>query len=110
MIALAICATIVIVRLSRQKGGRALRMLVLAGLLVVYAATYGSVLVESLDQQFYHQTFKNALQYSGMRPLGLAEVIAGILVAIPGLIFAFRQRSRGPQRPVSFLNTGAPRP
>ncbi len=98
MIALAVCATISIVDLSRgkrrHKGGGALRMLVLAGLLVVAAALYGSVLLESFDQQFYHQTFENVLAYPGMRPLGIVEIILDTTVAIPGLILALSQ-SRG---------------
>ena len=39
MISLVVCATAAIVRLSRRKGGRALRMCVLAGLFVVAGAT-----------------------------------------------------------------------
>ena len=92
MVALAICATFAIVRLSRQKDGRRLRTLVLCGLLVVAAVTYGSVLIQSFDQQFYHRTYKNMLQYAGMRPLGIIEIIADMVVAIPGLILSFRQK------------------
>jgi hypothetical protein len=107
MVLVAICATIAIVRLSRTKGGGPLRMLVLAGLLVVAAATYGSVLVESFDQQFFHRRYTNLLEYPGMRPLGLAEILADFAVAIPGLLLAFRQ-SRGVARPaISFANPGA---
>jgi hypothetical protein len=108
MVALAVCATFAIVRLTRQKGSRALRRLVLAGICVVAAATYGSVLLQSFDQQFYHQTFKNVLLYVGMRQLGIAEIVADFAVGIPGLVLAFRQK-QGPDRPpASFLNTGGP--
>ena len=88
--ALAICATIVIVRLTRRKGGRALRMLVLAGLFVVAAVTYGSVVVQSFDQQFFHKTYANVLQYPGVRQLGIAEIVADFAVAAPGLILCLR--------------------
>jgi hypothetical protein len=108
MVTLAICATIAIVRLTRQKGGRALRMLVLAGLFVVAAATYGSVLLESFDQQFYHQTFKNMLQYFGMRPLAIAEIVADVAVAVPGLILALRQKRSPNKAAISFTDIGTP--
>ena len=68
MIALAVCATFAIVRLSRRQGGRTLRMLVLGGLFVVWRSDLsGSVLLQSLYLQFNHHTFKNALDYPGMR-------------------------------------------
>jgi hypothetical protein len=91
LLTLAIFATIALVQLTRRPGGRGLRALVLTGLLVVAAVTYGSVLLQSFDQQCYHQTFRNMLRYAGMRQLGMAEIIADFVVAIPGLILAFRQ-------------------
>ena len=107
MIALAVCATISIVKLTRQRGGRALRRLVLAGLFVVGAATYGGVLLQSFHQQLYHQTFQNVLDYPGMRILGIGEIILDIMVAIPGLVLAFRQ-PQTPSRPTSLFDAGAP--
>jgi hypothetical protein len=92
MIALAVCATFVIVRLSRRKGGRALKMSVLGGLFVVAAGTYGGVLLQSFDHQFFRETATNPLLYHGMRQLAIGEIVADIGVAIPGLVFAFRQR------------------
>jgi hypothetical protein len=109
MIALAACATFAIVRLTRQKGSSGLRMLVLAGLFVVAAVTYCGALLQSFDQQFYHQTYKNVLQYVGMRQLGLTEIIADVAVAVPGLVLAFRQK-QAPSKPVaSFLDMGEPK-
>jgi hypothetical protein len=108
MIALAICATIAIVRMSRQSGGRGLRMLVLAGLFVVAGVTYGGVLVQSFDRQFFRETSTNPLLYHGMRQLVMAEIVADIAVAIPGLILAFRQK-QSPQKPaISFADLGTP--
>jgi hypothetical protein len=98
LVALAVCATISIVRLSRQKGGRPLRMIVVAGLVEVAAITYASVMLQSFDQQLTHQTYKNVLQYPGMRPLAIVEVLLDAIVAIPGLILAFRQ-PRGTPKP-----------
>jgi hypothetical protein len=92
MIALAVCATFVIVRLSRSKGGRALKMSVLAGLFVVAGGTYGGVLLQSFDHQFLRETATTPLLYHGMRQLAIGEIVADIGVAIPGLVFAFRQR------------------
>jgi len=114
MIAMAICATIAIVRLSRQKGSPVLRRLVLAAIFVVAAETYGSVLLQSFDQQFYHETATNPLLYHGMRQLAIGEIIADILVAIPGLILALRQPTGSARPAVSFNDvgtpTGAPKP
>lgn len=105
MIALAIFATIAIVRLSRRKGGRKVRGLVLTGLFVVFTVTYGAVVVQSFDQQFYHQTFKNIMLYPGIRALDVGEIVGDILVAVPGLILAFRQK-QSPPLPVSFTGMG----
>lgn len=110
MIALAACASFAIVRLTRQKGSRGLRMLVLAGLFVVAAVTYCGVMLQSFDQQFYHQTYKNILQYVGMRQLGITEVIADVAVAVPGLALAFRQKQASPKPATSFLDMGTPQP
>lgn len=107
MIALAVCGTIAIVRLTRQKGSGALRGLVLGGLCVVAGVTYGGMLLVSFDQQFYHQNLENALEYPGMRYLGFGEVILDILVAIAGLILAFRQ-PQAPQKAASLFDAGAP--
>jgi hypothetical protein len=110
MATLAICATVAIVRLSRGKQGRTLRMLVLAGLVVVAAVTYGSLILESFDIQLYHRTFPSTLEYPGMRQLGFAEMILDLAVAIPGLVLAFRQK-RSPRKPaISFagLATSVP--
>ena len=98
MIALALCGTIAIVRLSRQKDGTMLRRLVLAGLFVVAVVTYGGMIVQSFDQQFYHKTFENVYQSPHVRPLMLGEMIGDIVVAIPGLILAFSQL-RVPRKP-----------
>jgi hypothetical protein len=110
MIALAVCGTISIVSLSRgktrHKGGPALRMLVLAALFVVAAVTYGAVLLQSFDQQFFHRTFQDVLDYPGMRTLAIGEIVLDLVVAIPGLILAFRQ-PQAPPKPTS-LFTGAP--
>jgi len=94
MVALAVCATISIVQLTRSRSGRVLRALVLAGLLVVAAVTYGSMLLQSIDQQVYHRTFENVLQYIGMRPLAIAEIVADVAIAVPGLLLA-SVRKRG---------------
>jgi hypothetical protein len=107
MIALAICGTIAIVKLSRQKGGAMLRRLVLAGLFVVAMVTYGGLLVQSFDQQFYHKVFDNVYLSPHVRPLAIGEVIGDIAVAIPGLILAFGQ-SRGPRKSTSLLDAGGP--
>jgi hypothetical protein len=96
MIALAACGTIAIVRLSRQKGGTTLRRLVLAALFVVAAVTYGAMIVQSFDQQFYHRTYENVFESPHVRPLAMGEVIGDIAVAIPGLFLAFSQL-RGPR-------------
>lgn len=110
MIAIAVCATFAIVRLSRQSGGRALRGLVLAALCVVGAGTYASIMLQSIDRQYHRETSKNPIYYTGMKPLSVAEIIGDLAVAIPGLILAFRPK-RGPagQAP-SYLNTGEPKP
>jgi len=94
MIALATCATIAIVRLTRRQGSRALRMMVLAGLFVVAGVTYGSMLLQSFDQQFYHETATNPLLYTGMRPLAFGEIIMDVAVALPGLALAFRRNHK----------------
>jgi hypothetical protein len=73
----------------------------------VGAATYGAVLLQSFDQQFYHQTFQNVLDYPGMRTLGIGEIILDITVATIGLIFAFLQ-PQSPPKPTSLFDTGAP--
>lgn len=91
MIALAVCSTVSIVQLTRKKGGKVLRMLVLAGLFIVAAATYGAVLLQSLDQQIYHHNFQNMLDYPGMRVLGFGEIVLDSMVAVPGLILALLQ-------------------
>ena len=109
MIALAGCASFAIVRLSRQKGTGALRGMVLAGLFVVAAITYSAVLLQSFDQQFYHQTYRNVLQYVGMRQLSITEIVADIAVALPGLVLAFRQKQATPKPAASFLDMGAPK-
>ena len=108
MIALAICATMAIVRLSRQKGSVALRRLVLAAIFVVAGVTYGAVLLQSFDHQFYRETATNPLLYHGMRQLAISEIVGDFAVAIPGLVLAFRQK-RGPDKPASsFAEVGAP--
>jgi hypothetical protein len=91
MALLAICATIAIVRLSRQKNVRALRIFVLGGLLAVAGATYGGMMLESIDQQIFHETMRNPVLYTGMRALNVAEIVFDAVIAIPGLILAFRQ-------------------
>jgi hypothetical protein len=90
LIVLALAATFSIVRLMRQKASRALRSLVLGGLFVVAAVMYGSMMLQSFDQQFFHQTFKNSLLYTGMRQLAFFEIFADTAVAIPGMVLAFR--------------------
>ncbi len=106
MIALAICSTFAIVQLSRRQRGRTLRMLVLGGLFVVAGVTYGSVLLQSLYVQFYHNTFNNVLQYPGMRALDYFEIVGDIAIAIPGLILALRQTRSPRQAPISFADAG----
>lgn len=92
---LAACGTVSIARLSRQRGTLALRILVLAGMFVVAAVTFGSIVIASSDQQFYNLSVQNVLDYPGMRFLGFAAIILDVMVAIPGLALAFR-RSGGP--------------
>jgi drug/metabolite transporter superfamily protein YnfA len=108
MVALAVCSMIAIVRLTRQKGSRALRLLVVGGLFVVAAVTYGSMLLQSFDQQLYHQNFENALQYMGMRSLSFGEIIADCAVALPGLIIAFRQKAPRERSRVSLFGSEEP--
>jgi hypothetical protein len=107
MIALAICATISLVQLTRGKSGGALRVLVLAALLAVAGVNYASILIQSFDQQFYHRTFEKLLDYPGMRALALIEIVLDVLIAAVGLVLAFR-RPQAPQRPRSLFDTGAP--
>jgi len=108
MIALAVCGTVTIVRLTRQKDGVTLRRLVLAGLFVVASVTYGAMLVQSFDQQFYHRSYDNVYLSPHVRPLALGEVIADIAVAIPGLVLAFGQ-ARGPRKSLSLFDAGDPK-
>jgi hypothetical protein len=110
MVTLAIASTISIVRLSRRRheGGIALRALVVAGLFVVAGVTYGAILLQSFDQQFYHQAFNNTIQYPGMRSLALIEIIADCAVAVPGLILAMRQRREPSPPAVSFADASTP--
>jgi hypothetical protein len=105
MIALAVCGTLTIVQLSRQKDGATLRRLVLAGLFVVAVVTYGGMIVQSFDQQFYHKTFENVYLSPHVRPLAMGEIIADIVVAIPGLILALGQ-ARGPKKSMSIIDNG----
>ena len=107
MIALAACGTVAIVRLSRQKGGRAIRALVLSGLFVVAGVTYAGLVIPSFDQQLNHHTLANSLDYPGMRFLAILEIVLDAVVAIPGLVLTFRQ-PRGVDRPTSLWDTGAP--
>jgi hypothetical protein len=107
MIALAVCGTIAIVQLSRQRDGTTLRRLVLAGLFIVAMVTYGAMIVQSFDQQFYHRSFENVYLSPHVRPLAIGEVIADIAVAIPGLILAFGQ-ARSPRKAMSLIDTGDP--
>ena len=90
LIALAVAASFALVRLTRQKASAGLRGLVLGGLLVVGAVMYASSMLQSIDQQFYHQSFRNPLRYSGMKQLAWFEVLADAAVALPGMILAFR--------------------
>lgn len=107
MITLAVCGTIAIVRLTRQKGGTALRRLVLAGLFVVAAATYGALIIQSFDQQFYHRTYDTVYLSPHVRPLAMGEVVGDIAVAIPGLFFALTQWQR-PRKSTSLFDAGGP--
>jgi hypothetical protein len=91
LIALAVCSTLAIVRLTRQGGSKLLRGFVLGGLLLVAGVTYGSAMLQSVDQQIYHETYRNAMRYAGMRQLAIFEVIADVAVALPGLLLAFRR-------------------
>jgi hypothetical protein len=93
MIALALCATFVIVRMSRRKGGRPLKMSVLAGLFVVAGATYGGVLLQAFDRQFFRETGANTFLYPGMRQLAIGEIVLDVAVAVVGLVFAIRQKA-----------------
>ena len=95
LIALVVSASFAIVRLTRQKASLALRAFVLGGLLVVGAVMYASSMLQSIDQQLYHQTFRNVLQYSGMKQLAWFEVGADMVIAIPGLILALRLKEDG---------------
>jgi hypothetical protein len=96
LIALAVAASFSIVRLTRQKASRTLRSLVLGGLLVVAAVMYGSIMLQSFDQQIYHQTYKNALLYPGMRQLAFFEIFADAAIALPGMVLAFRLKESRP--------------
>jgi hypothetical protein len=109
MIALAICGTVTIVRLSRQKGGTTLRRLVLAGLSVVAILTYGAMIVQSFDQQFYHRTYDNVYLAPHVQPLAAGEVLADMAVGIPGLFLAFSQLSP-PKKPTSLFDDGGAKP
>ena len=84
-------------------------MLVLAGLLVVADVDLRRHdAAQSFDQQFFHRTLPNALDYPGMRYLGIGEVIvADLLVAIPGLILALLQ-PQTQQKSSSLFGPGAP--
>jgi hypothetical protein len=93
MIALGICATFAIVRLSRRKGGRPLKFSVLAGLFVVAGATYGGMLLQSFDHQFFRETSSYPLLYHGMKQLAIGEIVLDLAVAIVGLVFAVRQKA-----------------
>jgi hypothetical protein len=109
MFALSICSTVAIVRLSRRlQSGRALRMLVLAGLFVVAAVAYGSVVIQSIDQQLYHERYSRPLAYPGMRGLAIFEIIADLLVATPGLILSIGQRRNAGMPGVSLRDIGSP--
>jgi hypothetical protein len=107
MTALAVCGTVAVVRLSRQKGGTTLRRLVLGGLFVVAGVTYGSIIVQSFDQQFFRMTYVSVYLSPHIRPLAIAGVILDFAVAIPGLVLAVRQ-SRRPRTSTSLFGTGAP--
>jgi hypothetical protein len=107
MIALAICATISLVQLTRGKSGGPLRALVLAALLAVAGVNYGSVLIQSFDQQFYHRNFDKLFDYPGMRVLAISEILLDVVVAAAGLVLAFR-RPQASQRPRSLFDIGEP--
>ncbi len=110
MLALGVFGTFAIVRLSRQKGVRPLRILVLGGLFVVAGVNYGALTLQSIDQQIYHQTFKTMLQYPGMLALSIVEIVADFAVAIPGLFLTFRQTQNPQPRSFSLYGERTPNP
>ena len=107
MIALAVCTTFSLVQLTRGRNGGTLRAFVLAALLIVAGVNYGSVLIQSFDQQFFHRQFQSSLDYPGMRWLCVTEIVLDALIASGGLLLAFR-RPQVPERPRSLFDTGAP--